>query len=142
MCVPSDNIRMTRLCATKAGRIFMAGEDGYLYEFDYKPQESWFARRCRKVCHPPSKLSYFLSLYDDPVVDLAVDESRNMLYQLTAMHNLRVSHAQLYLGERSVINIVVTGGIPWTGWKAVDKCCTMYKYTKEGSELESQFQIV
>ncbi|CAM0139157.1 unnamed protein product [Umbelopsis sp. WA50703] len=95
MCVPSDNIRMTRLCATKAGRIFMAGEDGYLYEFDYKPQESWFARRCRKVCHPPSKLSYFLSLYDDPVVDLAVDESRNMLYQLTAMHNLRVA----YLGQ-------------------------------------------
>lgn len=91
MSVPSDNIRMTRICATKMGRIFMAGEDGYLYEFDYKPQESWFARRCRKICHPPSKLSYFLSLYDDPIVDLVVDESRNMLYQLTAMHNLRVS---------------------------------------------------
>ncbi|CAO3663875.1 unnamed protein product [Umbelopsis ramanniana] len=83
---------MLRMCGTKSGRIFMAADDGYLYEFDYKPQESWFSRRCTKVCHAPSKLSYFLSLYDDPIVDLAVDESRNMLYQLTAMHNLRVAY--------------------------------------------------
>lgn len=111
MTVSSDNVKMQRICGTKGGRIFMAGDDGYLYEFDYKAHESWFSRRCNKICHPPSKLSYFLSLYDgksthkptnghnskpdkfgktDPIVDLVVDESRNMLYQLTAMHNLRV----------------------------------------------------
>ncbi|KAG2182819.1 hypothetical protein INT44_005799 [Umbelopsis vinacea] len=90
--VPSDNLKMLRMCGTKTGRIFMAADDGYLYEFDYKPQESWFSRRCTKICHAPSKLSYFLSLYDDPIIDLAVDESRNMLYQLTAMHNLRVAY--------------------------------------------------
>jgi len=131
MTVSSDNVKMQRICGTKGGRIFMAGDDGYLYEFDYKAQESWFSRRCNKICHPPSKLSYFLSLYDDPIVDLVVDESRNMLYQLTAMHNLRVA----YLGADG-LSLANVGQCTNIRKRAQSLCPTSRQFE------ESQFDII
>lgn len=40
--LPSDNITMFKIVGAKSGRIFMAGNDGNLYELDYAHKEkSW-----------------------------------------------------------------------------------------------------
>lgn len=41
--LPSDNITMLRIIGSQTGRIFMAGNDGNLYELDYSNNESSWA---------------------------------------------------------------------------------------------------
>ncbi len=47
--VPADNVTMCAVAATPAGRIFLGGSDGNLYEVMYEAGDSWRHRRCYKV---------------------------------------------------------------------------------------------
>lgn len=60
--MPSDNVAMIKVVGTQAGRIFMAGNDGNVYELDYSNSESGWSvplygdgtsnrRKCRKINH-------------------------------------------------------------------------------------------
>lgn len=85
--IPTDNTYLLAITSTDTGRIFMAGKDGCLYEVAYQAEAGWFSQRCRKINHSKSSLSFLIpSLLqfsfseDDPVVQIAVDNSRNILY--------------------------------------------------------------
>ncbi|NXL32095.1 NU155 protein, partial [Glaucidium brasilianum] len=85
--LPTDNIYILAITSTDNGRIFMAGKDGCLYEVAYQAEAGWFSQRCRKINHSKSVLSFlipsllqFTFSEDDPVVQIAVDNSRNILY--------------------------------------------------------------
>uniref|UniRef100_A0A5G2QL53 Nucleoporin 155 n=1 Tax=Sus scrofa TaxID=9823 RepID=A0A5G2QL53_PIG len=85
--LPTDNTYLLTITSTDNGRIFLAGKDGCLYEVAYQAEAGWFSQRCRKINHSKSSLSFlvpsllqFTFSEDDPIVQIAVDNSRNILY--------------------------------------------------------------
>ncbi|XP_010154801.1 PREDICTED: nuclear pore complex protein Nup155 isoform X1 [Eurypyga helias] len=85
--LPTDNTYILAITSTDNGRIFLAGKDGCLYEVAYQAEAGWFRQRCRKINHSKSMLSFlipsllqFTFSEDDPVVQIAIDNSRNILY--------------------------------------------------------------
>ncbi|NWS72090.1 NU155 protein, partial [Crotophaga sulcirostris] len=85
--LPTDNTYILAITSTDNGRIFLAGKDGCLYEVAYQAEAGWFSQRCRKINHSKSMLSFlipsllqFTFSEDDPVVQIAIDNSRNVLY--------------------------------------------------------------
>ncbi|XP_041357627.1 nuclear pore complex protein Nup155-like [Gigantopelta aegis] len=85
--IPTDNTYFTFICGTDNGRIFMAGKDGCLYEMVYQATDGWFSQKCRKINHSTSKFSFlvpsilnFTFSEDDPLAQICVDNSRNILY--------------------------------------------------------------
>ncbi|DBA94363.1 TPA: hypothetical protein ACH3X1_001969 [Trebouxia sp. C0004] len=46
---PSDDVMMTTTTSTPEGRIFLGGNDGHLYELEYRNQSSWLRGRCNKM---------------------------------------------------------------------------------------------
>ncbi|XP_051971626.1 nuclear pore complex protein Nup155-like isoform X1 [Xyrauchen texanus] len=85
--IPTDNTYLLAVTSTDQGRIFMAGKDGCLYEVAYQAEAGWFSQRCRKINHSKSSLSFlipsllqFSFSVDDPVVQIAIDNTRNILY--------------------------------------------------------------
>lgn len=47
--IPSDDVMMTTTTCTPEGRIFLGGNDGHLYELEYRNRTSWLRGRCKKV---------------------------------------------------------------------------------------------
>ncbi|XP_041042883.1 nuclear pore complex protein Nup155 isoform X1 [Carcharodon carcharias] len=85
--IPTDNTYLLAVTATDTGRIFLAGKDGCLYEVAYQAEAGWFSQRCRKINHSKSSLSFLVPSFlqftfseDDPIVQIAIDNSRNILY--------------------------------------------------------------
>ena len=75
-----------QVVGTEAGRVFLAGKDGNVYELLYQAEDGWFRRKCRKtnltatpfVEYLPSFLQLFAT---SPIIDMvralenwAVDE--------------------------------------------------------------------
>ncbi|KAL4235731.1 hypothetical protein ACF0H5_004123 [Mactra antiquata] len=84
--IPTDNTYIMNIVGTDTGRIFMAGKDGCLYELAYQA-DGWFSRKCRKVNHSTSTLSFLVPSFlnfsfseEDPLIQICVDNSRNILY--------------------------------------------------------------
>uniref|UniRef100_A0A7M4FDX0 Nucleoporin 155 n=1 Tax=Crocodylus porosus TaxID=8502 RepID=A0A7M4FDX0_CROPO len=85
--LPTDNTYILTITSTDNGRIFLAGKDGCLYEVAYQAEAGWFSQRCRKINHSKSSLSFlipsllqFTFSEDDPIVQIAIDNSRSILY--------------------------------------------------------------
>eukprot|EP00898_Chlorokybus_atmophyticus_P007513 jgi/Chlat1/7763/Chrsp66S07231 len=109
---PSDSIVMTCIQATQTGRIFLGGQDGHLYELFYGTGSGWRQRRCWKVCHTASMgrlLPSFMHFgKPDSLVQIAVDNDRNILYTRTQSSAIRVydlgskgDHAPQHVAEIS-----------------------------------------
>ncbi|XP_073824814.1 nuclear pore complex protein Nup154 [Musca autumnalis] len=85
----TDNVSINIVLGTENGRVFLGGRDGCLYEIFYQAESSWFGKRCKKINHSQGIVSYivpsFLKVFseNDPIVRLATDKSRNLLYVLT-----------------------------------------------------------
>ncbi|XP_023298970.2 nuclear pore complex protein Nup154 [Lucilia cuprina] len=85
----TDNVSINVVMGSDNGRIFLGGRDGCLYEISYQAESSWFGKRCKKVNHSQGIVSYivpsFLKVFseNDPIVRLAIDSSRQLLYVLT-----------------------------------------------------------
>jgi hypothetical protein len=110
--VPSDNVAMVKVVGSQSGRIFMAGNDGNVYELDYSNTESaWTGlidgdggrHKCRKINHfawnwklvhilPPFLKA--LASDEDNLVGLAVDNIRHVVYSVTSKGKL----SAFYLG--------------------------------------------
>lgn len=58
--LPTDNIGMLDIQGTPEGRIFLGGKDGCLYEVIYQAEDGWFSRKCKKVNHSVSMLSFLV----------------------------------------------------------------------------------
>ena len=90
--------------SSKWGRIFFAGHGSNdIYELSYQQEEKWFASRCAKINHtykpissiiPSIKSSLTFNSNESPdfVVQIAVDDTRNLLYALSDKSSIRVFH--------------------------------------------------
>src|SRR5690242_1049006 len=104
---------MLSIVGTNNGRIFMGGRDGCLYELYYQADDGWFSKKCRKINHSTSvigsllpsflrygKLFFIVVLHltlvfysfsgEDPLTQLVVDHSRNILYSLSKSGTIQV----------------------------------------------------
>ncbi|XP_050231791.1 nuclear pore complex protein NUP155 isoform X2 [Mercurialis annua] len=96
--VPSDGVTMTCIACTDTGRIFLAGRDGHVYELHYTTGSGWH-KRCRKVCLTAG-LGSVISRWVvpnvfkfgavDPIVEMVVDNERQILYARTEEMKLQV----------------------------------------------------
>lgn len=83
--------------ANHSGRIFFAGCSARdIYELTYQQEEKWFSAKCAKhnrtFKYFPSDSSWFdESAYED-VVQLVIDDSRDLLYALSSVGTIRVYH--------------------------------------------------
>ncbi|XP_066949536.1 nuclear pore complex protein Nup155 isoform X2 [Macrobrachium rosenbergii] len=85
--VPADGSYILTITGTADGRVFMGAKDGCLYELVYQAEDGWFTRKCQKVNHTRSTLSYILPFLafseDDPISQVEVDDTRHILYTLS-----------------------------------------------------------
>jgi len=86
--LPTDNVIMSIIQGTDSGRIFLGGKDGCLYEIYYQATETWYSKKCKKINHSRSTFSFLLpTMFNfssiDPIVQIEVDNSRNILYTRT-----------------------------------------------------------
>lgn len=95
--IPSDNVYLTCMTGTHLGRIFLGGKDGCVYEVVYQAADSWFQRKCRKVNHSSGALSFLVPSFlnatfsgEDGIVQLAVDNTRNILYTRSEKGTIQV----------------------------------------------------
>ncbi|CAF1076214.1 unnamed protein product, partial [Brachionus calyciflorus] len=102
--IPTDNLIINTLKASKmTGRIFMGAKDGSLYEFFYQNQTSWFSSQTKKINLSHSKFHYlvpsFFNFNDaDSIVQIELDESRNILYTRSENSTIQV----FYLGSNGL----------------------------------------
>ena len=75
----------------------MGGKDGNLYEFAYKAEEGWFSKKAAKINHSTSTFSFLVPGFinaalteEDPLVQLEVDDSRNVLYTRSEKGTIQV----------------------------------------------------
>ncbi len=65
----TDSLLIRKMCSTRTGRLFLCGEDGRLYEFQYDPAAGaqggsgacFRRRKARKTEHSSSNFSSVLS---------------------------------------------------------------------------------
>ena len=96
--VPTDNVIMVKVVGSQSGRIFMAGNNGNMYELDYQSSEGTWARlfgagpqhKCQKINHSAWKLvnvmpPFLRSVLDmsDCLEDICVDDIRCVLYTVS-----------------------------------------------------------
>lgn len=96
--IPTDGVTMTCITCTQKGHIFMAGRDGHIYEMHYTTSSGWH-KHCRKICLT-SGLSNIISRWVvpnvfkfgtvDPIVEMVIDNERNILYTRTEEMKLQV----------------------------------------------------
>ncbi len=110
MSVPVTGIDVCCIEATASGRIFFSGKaDSNVYELSYQTEEGWFSKRCSKINHTGSsvdlfipaalrsthtngKCRKFINLPDiiERFVQLAIDDTRSLLYSLSSKSTIRV----------------------------------------------------
>ncbi|XP_035832296.1 nuclear pore complex protein NUP155 isoform X3 [Helianthus annuus] len=89
---------MTCIACTNRGHIFLAGRDGHIYELHYSTGSGWY-KQCRKVCLTAG-LGSVVSRWVvpnvfkfgavDPIVEMAVDNERHILYARTEEMKIQV----------------------------------------------------
>ncbi|ORE01474.1 hypothetical protein BCV72DRAFT_339400 [Rhizopus microsporus var. microsporus] len=95
MYTSTSGVNMKTILGTNNGRIFMLGNDGNVWELDYRQSEGWFTGKCSKRLHSPGLFSALFLSMNDPVIQLTVDETGRILYQLTAHSHIIIT----YLGK-------------------------------------------
>lgn len=83
--LPTDNVIMNIVQGTDSGRIFLGAKDGCLYEIQYQATETWYSKKCKKINHSRSTFSFLVpAVFNfstiDPIVQIVVDNTRNILY--------------------------------------------------------------
>lgn len=95
--ISTDAVHMLCVKGTSMGRVFLGGKDGCLYEFAYKADEGWFGKKAQKINHSTSALSFLIPTFvnaalseEDPIVQLEVDDSRNILFSRSEKGTIQV----------------------------------------------------
>jgi nuclear pore complex protein Nup155 len=93
----TDATHMLCVKGTNSGRVFMGGKDGCLYEFVYKAEDGWFSKKAVKINHSTSTFSFLVPGFinaalseEDPLVQLELDNSRNILYSRSEKGTIQV----------------------------------------------------
>lgn len=93
----TDSTHMLCVKGSATGRVFLGGKDGCLYEFAYKAEDGWFSKKASKINHSTSTFSFLVPGFinaalseEDPLVQLEVDDSRNILYSRSEKGTIQV----------------------------------------------------
>lgn len=87
--------------SAKSGRVFFSSDtDNEVRELWYQAQDSWFSNRCAVVNHTQTAIQHFTGAItsvlvkqsDEHVVQLEVDDSRDVLYTLSSRNSIRAFH--------------------------------------------------
>ncbi|KAF2475805.1 nucleoporin-domain-containing protein [Lindgomyces ingoldianus] len=84
--------------SAKTGRIFFAdGRDSEdIYELNYQNEEKWFQSKCGKTNHVRKSITFPTISWSAPkheyVQQMAIDDTRNLLYTLSSSSAIRVFH--------------------------------------------------
>lgn len=88
--LPTDGNTVTTIAATSCGRLFFGSKEGSLFEISYQAESGWFGKRCKMVNLSTSALSFLVPSFlnaalseEDSIVQISIDNSRNILYTLT-----------------------------------------------------------
>ncbi|XP_075250052.1 nuclear pore complex protein Nup155-like [Convolutriloba macropyga] len=153
--VSTDSCIFTCSVSTRSGRIFLGGTDGALHEVDYKPQAGWFGgKRCWKVNHSKSTMSYVVPLVspflavsnDEAIVQLEIDESRNLVFARTDKGTLRLfdlgnSGTELYRTATMSIQTIqnnasaITRSVDRSNFKTITHMCVIDRNESENLNL-------
>ncbi|CAB3359481.1 Hypothetical predicted protein [Cloeon dipterum] len=92
--LPLDNVCVTTTVGTNDGRIFQGGDEGSLFEIVYKGNDGWFGKSCKRINHSHGLLSLLVPSFvnfseKDSITQIAVDDSRGLLYALTSKGTIR-----------------------------------------------------
>ncbi|KAJ9629260.1 hypothetical protein H2204_008900 [Knufia peltigerae] len=98
--------------SAKTGRIFFGGRsENELYELSYQQEDGWFSSRCSKICHTAGVGKSLTWTWDslrggdkEHVEQIVVDDSRDMLYTLSSLSNIRAFHRESDGTLRKVID--------------------------------------
>ena len=85
---------------SKNGRIFFIGKpDNDIYEVTYTQEEGWFQSRCGKINRTAKgvyslvpSISFGLTPLKEHIVQMVVDNSRNLIYTLSSKSTIRTYH--------------------------------------------------
>ena len=101
-----------------SGRVFFSeSTSDDLYELTYQQEEKWFQNRCTKINHTGKGVSAFNPApifgfgqkpQQEKLVDLAVDDSRSLLYTLSSSSNIRIFHMRPDNGLAHMITKTLT----------------------------------
>lgn len=98
--------------STASGRIFFGGNSNNdIYEFTYQAEEKWFKGRCAKVNHTSSSygnlapsLPFRQTMTNEHVIQIVVDDSRQLLYTLSSKSTIRTFHMK----SETALDLVIT----------------------------------
>eukprot|EP01107_Rhizomastix_libera_P000938 TRINITY_DN1175_c0_g1_i1.p1 TRINITY_DN1175_c0_g1~~TRINITY_DN1175_c0_g1_i1.p1 ORF type:complete len:1406 (+),score=401.01 TRINITY_DN1175_c0_g1_i1:3-4220(+) len=95
LTTPLDGIFIRKIVSyPETGRVFLAGSDGSLLEIDYRAEETFFSKKCKKLNHTWGLSSYipaFLNIFSSPegITDIAIDSRQKILYTLSDKSTIR-----------------------------------------------------
>jgi nuclear pore complex protein Nup155 len=95
--IPTDGSTFSAIACTFEGRLFLGSKEGCLFEIVYQAESGWFGKRCKKINHSTSALSFLVPSFlnaalseEDGILQIAVDNSRHILYVLTEKGSIEV----------------------------------------------------
>ncbi|GLI65285.1 hypothetical protein VaNZ11_008776 [Volvox africanus] len=98
--ISADNVLFTSCVAGPAGRIFLGGADGCVYELSYHASESWCQKRMYKsrlewhfrsiLPSMPAFIPTFGNWATSAIAQLTVDKERHILYSLNVASGIKV----------------------------------------------------
>ncbi|KAI1076826.1 nucleoporin-domain-containing protein [Whalleya microplaca] len=103
MSLPLRGTEAHVIVGSADGRIFFSGQtDSDIYELYYQQEEKWFSSRTGKINHTnPSwgvvttpKEMLWGKTAGEQIVDLVIDDSRNLLYALSTTSTVRTYHIE------------------------------------------------
>ena len=130
--IPITGFHVMHIVNTKTGRIFLAADDGHLYEITYDSEEHWFKRKCDLKDCTSSWLRKILPARtrDSKISLITYDPSRSMLYTINLKNEIRV----FSLGELE------------DSFQAVSKLENFYdqlaSFTKQFQTSKEDFQLI
>lgn len=104
MTLPLRGTEARVIAASASGRIFFAGNaDSDIYELYYQQEEKWFSSRTGKINHtnpgwaavmPISTQMIWGKAPNEHIVDIVVDDSRNLLFSLSNTSTVRTYYME------------------------------------------------
>ncbi|KAI1495484.1 Non-repetitive/WGA-negative nucleoporin C-terminal-domain-containing protein [Biscogniauxia marginata] len=104
MSLPLRGTEARIIAGSADGRIFFAGQaDSDIYELYYQIEEKWFSSRTGKINHTYAGWSAVVPkpthilwgrTANEHIVDIVIDDSRNLLYSLSSTSTVRTYHIE------------------------------------------------
>ncbi|EGX88187.1 non-repetitive nucleoporin [Cordyceps militaris CM01] len=103
MSLPLRGSDVRVITGSADGRIFFGGtNDVDVSELYYQSEEKWFSNRCGKINHTNPgwasvvtlQSSFWSSKNPEHLVDIVIDDSRNLLYTLSSASTIRTYHME------------------------------------------------